>query len=247
VFGADGPRRTNAPDGEPNMNKSEFIDAVAEQADLTRAAAARVVDAIFDTAQGAISQAVHAAGSLSIPGFGKFTKRTRAERTGRNPRTGAEIKIPERTTVSFSAGRGLKEQRSTSRRKAPLATAAGAAAGAALGAAAGRAAGRAGGSASSKSSGGAKSSGSKSSGGSSASKGAASKSGGASKSTASKSTASKSSGGSASKGGASKSGGSSSKSSGAKSTASSASKSGGAKSSGSKSSGTKSAGSGRKS
>src|SRR3954447_24988596 len=102
------------------MNKSEFIDAVADKAELTRAAAARVVDAIFDTASGAISQAVHAAGSLSIPGFGKFTKRTRAERTGRNPRTGAEIKIPERTTVSFSAGRGLKEQRSTSRRKNPL-------------------------------------------------------------------------------------------------------------------------------
>src|SRR6185436_3245520 len=117
--------------GERNMNKSEFIDAVADKAELTRAAAARVVDAIFDTASGAISEAVHAAGSLSIPGFGKFTRRTRAARSGRNPRTGTEIKIPERTTVGFSAGRGLKEQRSTSRRK--MATAAGAAAGAAVG------------------------------------------------------------------------------------------------------------------
>jgi DNA-binding protein HU-beta len=99
------------------MNKSEFIDMVADKAELTRAAAARVVDAIFDTASGAISEAVHAAGSLSIPGFGKVTRRTRAARAGRNPRTGSEIKIPERTTVGFSAGRGLKEQRSTSRRK----------------------------------------------------------------------------------------------------------------------------------
>jgi len=99
------------------MTKGEFIDAVAEKAELTRAAAARVVDAIFDTASGAIAEAVHAAGALSIPGFGKFTRRTRAARTGRNPRTGAEITIPERTTVAFSAGRGLKEQRSTSRRK----------------------------------------------------------------------------------------------------------------------------------
>ena len=135
------------------MNKSEFIDAVAEKAELTRAAAARVVDAIFDTASGAISEAVHAAGSLSIPGFGKFTRRTRAARSGRNPRTGTGIKIPERTTVGFSAGRGLKEKRSTSRRKNPLATAAGTAAGAAGGAAAARRATSGGSSASSRASG----------------------------------------------------------------------------------------------
>ncbi|MBD0320946.1 MAG: HU family DNA-binding protein [Gemmatimonadetes bacterium] len=114
------------------MNKAEFIDRVAENADLTRAAAARAVDAIFDTASGAISEAVHAAGSFSIPGFGKFTKKTRAARTGRNPRTGAEISIPERATVSFTAGKGLKSGTSTSRRKA-------AATGAAVGAVAGAA------------------------------------------------------------------------------------------------------------
>ena len=114
------------------MNKAEFIDRVAESADLTRAAAARAVDAIFDTASGAISEAVHAAGSFSIPGFGKFTKKTRAARTGRNPRTGTEIAIPERATVSFTAGKGLKSGTSTSRRKA-------AATGAAVGAVAGAA------------------------------------------------------------------------------------------------------------
>lgn len=100
------------------MNKDEFIARVAESAGLTRAAATRAVDAIFDTASGAISEAVHAAGSFSIPGFGKFTKKTRAARTGRNPRTGTEISIPERTTVAFTAGKGLKSGTSTSRRKA---------------------------------------------------------------------------------------------------------------------------------
>ena len=114
------------------MNKGEFIDRVAEGAGLTRAAAARAVDAIFDTASGAISEAVHAAGAFSIPGFGKFTRKTRAARTGRNPRTGTEISIPERTTVSFTAGKGLKSRTSTSRRKA---AATGAAVGAAVGAA----------------------------------------------------------------------------------------------------------------
>jgi DNA-binding protein HU-beta len=97
------------------MNKSEFIDTVAEKAELTRAQAARVVDAIFDTASGAISEAVHAASKLSIPGFGKFTRTTRAARTGRNPRTGAEIVIPERTTVRFSAGKGLRHRPNSSR------------------------------------------------------------------------------------------------------------------------------------
>ncbi|HYW05945.1 MAG TPA: HU family DNA-binding protein [Longimicrobium sp.] len=121
------------------MNKSEFIDKVAERADLTRAAAAKAVDAIFDTASGAISEAVHGAGALAIPGFGKFTKKTRAARTGRNPRTGAQIEIPERSTVSFSAGKGLKSGTSTSRRKA-AAAGAGAALGAAVGAVAGAAA-----------------------------------------------------------------------------------------------------------
>jgi DNA-binding protein HU-beta len=95
------------------MNKSEFIDSVAEKAELSKAAAARVVDVIFDAAGGAISEAVHAAGSLSLPGFGKFTKKTRPARTGRNPRTGTTIQIPERTTVAFSAGKTLKERGGT--------------------------------------------------------------------------------------------------------------------------------------
>ncbi|MBV9773690.1 MAG: HU family DNA-binding protein [Gemmatimonadetes bacterium] len=95
------------------MNKSQFIAMVAEKAEMSRSAAARAVDAIFDTAGGAISEAVNTAGHLSIPGFGKFTSKKRAARTGRNPRTGLQIQIPERTTVSFSPGKGLKESAST--------------------------------------------------------------------------------------------------------------------------------------
>lgn len=116
------------------MNKSQFIDQVADKAQLSKAAAQRAVDAIFDTAEGAISGAVHSLGEVSIPGFGKFSKKTRAARTGRNPRTGAEIQIPERSTISFSAGKNFREGTPSGRRRA-----AGAAAGAAVGAAAGAA------------------------------------------------------------------------------------------------------------
>ncbi|HEV2149814.1 MAG TPA: HU family DNA-binding protein [Longimicrobiaceae bacterium] len=91
------------------MKKSQFIDLVAEKAEMSKAAASRVVDAIFDSTSGAISEAVRTAGNLSIPGFGKFSSKTRAAREGRNPRTGAVIQIPERTTVSFSPGKGFKE------------------------------------------------------------------------------------------------------------------------------------------
>ncbi|MDB4951402.1 MAG: family DNA-binding protein, partial [Gemmatimonadetes bacterium] len=99
------------------MNKSEFIDKVAEKAELSKAAAAKVVEAIFDAAEGAISEAVHAAGSLSIPGFGKFTRKTRPARAGRNPRTGAEIMIPERTSVGFNAGKNLRTATPSGRKR----------------------------------------------------------------------------------------------------------------------------------
>ncbi|HVH12337.1 MAG TPA: HU family DNA-binding protein [Longimicrobium sp.] len=99
------------------MNKAQFIDQVAEKAGMSRAAAARAVEAVFDTASGAVSQAVHSLGELSIPGFGKFTKKTRAARQGRNPRTGAVIDIPERSTISFTAGKNLREGTASGRRK----------------------------------------------------------------------------------------------------------------------------------
>lgn len=106
------------------MNKAQFIDQVAEKAGMSRAAAARAVEAVFDTASGAVSQAVHSLGELSIPGFGKFTKKTRAARQGRNPRTGAVIDIPERSTISFTAGKNFREGTASGRRKPAEAAAA---------------------------------------------------------------------------------------------------------------------------
>ena len=117
------------------MAKKEFVDLVAERAGLSRAEAERVIDAIFDTATGAISQVVHSAGSFQIPGFGKFTRRTRAARAGRNPRTGTTIAIPEKTSVGFTAGSALKSGATNSRKKNALVGAiAGAVAGAVEGA-----------------------------------------------------------------------------------------------------------------
>ena len=90
------------------MTKSELIERVAERAELTRGAAARAVEAIFDTASGAISEAVHSAGSFSLPGFGRFAKKTRPAGKRRHPRDGVVIDVPERSTVTFRPGRGLR-------------------------------------------------------------------------------------------------------------------------------------------
>jgi len=91
------------------MNKAQLIDAVAERAEMSKNAAARAVDAIFDTTSGAIAEAIRNGGRFAVPGFGRFRTKTRPARKGRNPRTGAEIDIPERTVVQFSAGKGLRE------------------------------------------------------------------------------------------------------------------------------------------
>lgn len=90
------------------MNKSDFIDMVAEKAKLSRSAAARVVEAIFDTASGAISEAVHAGGSLQIRGFGKFTKKYRGASRRRHPTSGVVIEVPARATVTFRPGQRLR-------------------------------------------------------------------------------------------------------------------------------------------
>jgi DNA-binding protein HU-beta len=91
------------------MRKSEFIDKVARKAEMSRESAARAVEAIFDTASGALSDAIRASGVVSIPGFGKFRTKKRAARRGRNPQTGELIDIPERMVIQFTAGKGLQE------------------------------------------------------------------------------------------------------------------------------------------
>jgi DNA-binding protein HU-beta len=87
------------------MNKSELIEAVAKSADLSKAAAGRAVDA----AVAAITGALKKGGSVTLIGFGTFKVTKRAARTGRNPRTGAELKIAARKAPGFSAGKALKD------------------------------------------------------------------------------------------------------------------------------------------
>lgn len=87
------------------MNKSELIDQIANDADLSKAAAGRALDAtIF-----AVSKALKGGGSVTLVGFGTFYVGKRAARTGRNPRTGASIKIKSAMVPKFRAGKALKD------------------------------------------------------------------------------------------------------------------------------------------
>jgi len=87
------------------MNKSELIDAVANSADLSKASAGRAVDATV----AAITDALKKGESVTLIGFGTFKVSHRAARTGRNPQTGAELKIAARKAPVFNAGKALKE------------------------------------------------------------------------------------------------------------------------------------------
>ena len=87
------------------VNKSQLIDKIAEGADITKAAAGRALDAFVDT----ISETLKEGDTVSLVGFGTFSVRERAARTGRNPQTGAEIKIAASTTPAFKAGKKLKD------------------------------------------------------------------------------------------------------------------------------------------
>ena len=87
------------------MNKGEFISAVAEAAEMTKADADRAVEAVFKV----VKKALKSGDSISLVGFGTFSVRKRAARTGRNPRTGDTIKIKASKVPAFKAGKGLKD------------------------------------------------------------------------------------------------------------------------------------------
>ncbi|MBL4619756.1 MAG: HU family DNA-binding protein [Alphaproteobacteria bacterium] len=87
------------------MNKNEFIDKVADVADMSKAEAARAVDAVFDS----ISNALKAGDDVRLVGFGTFSAVPRKAREGRNPRTGETIQIKASIQPKFSAGKGLKQ------------------------------------------------------------------------------------------------------------------------------------------
>ena len=87
------------------MNKTELIDAVADEAEVSKAEAGRAVDAVISS----ITKALKKGDSVTLVGFGTFQVRKRAARTGRNPRTGEEIEIPAGYGVRISAGSTLKK------------------------------------------------------------------------------------------------------------------------------------------
>jgi DNA-binding protein HU-beta len=87
------------------MNKSELINAIAEQSNLSKADAGRSLDALIKT----IEATLKAGDSISLVGFGTFDVKARAARTGRNPQTGRELTIAAANIPSFKPGKGLKD------------------------------------------------------------------------------------------------------------------------------------------
>ena len=87
------------------MNKNDLIDAVSERTGLARSDAARAVEALL----GAVTDALKAGDTVALSGFGSFVAKTRAARTGRNPRTGETLSIPASRAPAFKAGKALKD------------------------------------------------------------------------------------------------------------------------------------------
>ncbi len=87
------------------MNKSQLIDKIAADADISKAAAGRVLDAFM----GSVPDALKGGDEVAMVGFGTFSVRERAARTGRNPQTGKEITIPAGKVPGFRAGKALKD------------------------------------------------------------------------------------------------------------------------------------------
>jgi DNA-binding protein HU-beta len=87
------------------MNKSEFVGAIADAADMTKADAAKAVDAMIEV----VTAALKKGDTVSLVGFGTFAVRSRAARTGRNPRTNEAIAIEASRNPAFKAGKALKD------------------------------------------------------------------------------------------------------------------------------------------
>ena len=90
------------------MNKAQLVDKIAENADISKAAAGRALDALTDS----VTAALKDGDQVALVGFGTFSVRERAARSGRNPQTGAtseEIQISAANIPSFKAGKALKD------------------------------------------------------------------------------------------------------------------------------------------
>ena len=88
------------------MNKAELIEAIAGDANISKADAKRALDAFVNTT----SKALKKGDRVALVGFGSFSVSKRAARTGRNPQTGKEIKIPAKKVVRFKAGADLAKK-----------------------------------------------------------------------------------------------------------------------------------------
>jgi DNA-binding protein HU-beta len=87
------------------MNKGEFVAAIADESGLSRADAERAIEGMFTV----VKKALKSGDQVSLVGFGTFVVRQRAERTGRNPRTGDEIRIAASSVPAFKPGKALKD------------------------------------------------------------------------------------------------------------------------------------------
>ena len=87
------------------MNKSELIDLISNKADITKASAARALDAALES----ITAALKGGDQVSLVGFGTFLVKERAERQGRNPRSGETMKIAASRNPGFKPGKALKD------------------------------------------------------------------------------------------------------------------------------------------
>jgi len=87
------------------MNKEELVQEIAKKAKVTQKEVAEILNVFMDT----IEKSVAKGKKVTLVGFGTFEARKRAARTGRNPQTGKEIKIPAKVVPAFSAGKKFKE------------------------------------------------------------------------------------------------------------------------------------------
>ena len=87
------------------LNKAELIESIASEAKISKADAKRALDAFVNNTTKALKKGER----VALVGFGTFSITKRAARKGRNPQTGAAVKIPARTVPKFSAGKGLKD------------------------------------------------------------------------------------------------------------------------------------------
>jgi DNA-binding protein HU-beta len=88
-----------------NVNKTELIEHIADKSDISKAAATRALASIID----AVKKTLKKGDTLTLVGFGTFSVSKRAARTGRNPRTGAALKIKAAKVPRFKPGKGLKD------------------------------------------------------------------------------------------------------------------------------------------